>query len=69
MSPETACWENLPAPQVAAEGLLEVRKEAFFEKAGHCKQDYTFFKIHRGEFAKFVPAHRLVRLSLKREVL
>jgi hypothetical protein len=33
MSPETTRFrENLPAPQVAAEGLIEVRKEAFLRK-------------------------------------
>jgi hypothetical protein len=32
MSPETAVRETLPALNVAAEGLLEVRKEAFLRK-------------------------------------
>jgi hypothetical protein len=40
-----------PAPQVAAEGLIEARKEAFFEKAGHCKHDCRFFKIHGNAIA------------------
>jgi hypothetical protein len=63
-------WESSSRPQVAAEGLLEIRKEAFlFEKAGHCKKVYRLFKIHGNAVAKTVPAHRQVRLSLKREVL
>jgi hypothetical protein len=32
MSPETAVRETLPALNVAAEGLIEVRKEAFLRK-------------------------------------
>ena len=38
-------WESSSRPQVAAEGLLEIRKEAFlFEKAGHCKKVYRLFQ-------------------------
>jgi hypothetical protein len=32
MSPETVVRETLPALNVAAEGLLEVRKEAFLRR-------------------------------------
>ena len=34
MSPETVVRETLPALNVAAEGLLETRKEAFLRKLG-----------------------------------
>ena len=38
MSPETIARETLPALNVAAEGLLETRKEAFFlRKLGTAK--------------------------------
>ena len=33
MSPETVVGKTLPALNVAAEGLIEARKEAFFDKA------------------------------------
>jgi hypothetical protein len=35
---ETAVRETLPTLNVAAEGLIETRKEAFFEKARNCKR-------------------------------
>jgi hypothetical protein len=41
MSPETVVRETLPALNVAAEGLIETRKEAFFEKAQNCKGFFT----------------------------
>ena len=37
MSPETIARETLPALNVAAEGLLETRKEAFLRKLGTAK--------------------------------
>jgi hypothetical protein len=81
MSPETAVRETLPAPQCCSRTFVELYEKRRFlrklrtanqdliEKAGHCKKVYRLFKIHRNAVAKIVPAHRLVRLSLKREVL
>jgi hypothetical protein len=37
---ETVVRETLPALNVAAEGLIEARKEAFFEKAQNCRRFY-----------------------------
>jgi hypothetical protein len=38
MSPETVVRESLPALNVAAEGLLEVRKEAFLRRLRTAKR-------------------------------
>jgi hypothetical protein len=44
-------WETLPALKVAAEGLIETRKEAFFERAWNCKR---IFKIYGNAVGSFV---------------
>jgi hypothetical protein len=42
MSPETARLGNSSRPQVAAEGLIETRKEAFLKKLGTAKRFKRF---------------------------
>jgi hypothetical protein len=48
MSPETARLGNSSRPQVAAEGLIETRKEAFLKKLGTAK-GFTRFTGTRSE--------------------
>ena len=56
-----------PYPQVAAEGLIEVRKEAFFEKADVANRIVGFEETQDAiGIAKFVPAHLLVSIPKKR---
>ena len=57
MSPETALRETLPALNVAAEGLIETRKEAFFEKLRTAK---GFSRGYGYAVGRFDSTHLLV---------
>jgi hypothetical protein len=57
-----------PYPQVAAEGLIEIRKEAFFERAGVANRIVGFEETQDVRFRSrsTFPAHRVVSIPKKR---
>ena len=60
--------ENLPALKVAAEGLIEIRKEAFFERAGVANRIVGFEETQDVRFRSrsTFPAHLVVSIPKKR---